>query len=49
MPITKRPKPVPRPRPERMDSISAEDRARIQQYDAEMAEYNRQQAALREQ
>lgn len=49
MPITKRPKPVPRPRPERMNSISAEDRARTQQYDKEMAEYRRQTVALRKQ
>lgn len=48
MPI-RRPKPVPRPRKDRMDSISDEERARIQQYDAEMAAYNRQRAELRKQ
>lgn len=48
MPI-RRPKPVPRPRPDRMDSISDEERARIQQYDREMAAYRQQQAELRKQ
>ena len=48
MPI-RRPKPVPRPREGRMDSISDEERTRIQQYDAEMAAYKQQQAELRAQ
>lgn len=39
---TRRPKPVPRPSAERMGSVSDEERARIQKYDEEMAEYKRQ-------
>lgn len=48
MPTT-RPKPVPRPRKDRMDSISDEERARIEQHDAEMAAYKQQQAEIRAQ